>query len=332
MRRLTQHLISNSIEAFVLALETINRPSARYRMEAFCFLFCNAWELLMKAKLFQKNGKIYYRKKRKKPRRSLSIDDCLTRVFTSSDDPVRLNIERIHDLRNNATHLVVPFVPRGIMGVFQAGVLNYPRALRDWFGINLSDRMRLGMMPLVYDFDPKEQSLDYAKMRRRLPAETIHWLTDFQEEVRRQAVELAEVSDRFYIPIEIKVGIVRSKNKADITISSGDEIDGTTKALVFQVPKDPDKTHPYRRKEVLQLVNSQLGPARRINNYDMQCIKEVYKIKAKGNLYYKSKFGTPQYSPHLVDWIVKQVNNTPDFSTRVRAEMRRRTQGSRGMT
>ncbi|MFC2059608.1 DUF3644 domain-containing protein [Chloroflexota bacterium] len=51
MKRLTRNLRDSSIEAFILALETINRPSIRYRMEAFCILYCNAWELLIKAKL-----------------------------------------------------------------------------------------------------------------------------------------------------------------------------------------------------------------------------------------------------------------------------------------
>ena len=138
MKRLTRDLRENSIEAFILALETVNRPSVKYRMEAFCFLFCNAWELLMKAKILNDGNKIFYRKKRKQPRRSLSLDDCLNCVFTSESNPIKLNIKTIHELRNNAIHLVIPFIPIDIMGLFQAGVLNYPQVLQDWFGISLS--------------------------------------------------------------------------------------------------------------------------------------------------------------------------------------------------
>jgi hypothetical protein len=115
MRRLTKSLIENSIEAFIHAVETINRPSVKYRMESFCFLFCNSWELLMKAKLLNDGNKIYYKKKRKQPRRSLSLDDCVNRIFTSESDPVKLNIKTIHELRNNAIHLVIPFIPVDIM-------------------------------------------------------------------------------------------------------------------------------------------------------------------------------------------------------------------------
>ena len=43
-------LLNKSVDAYVLALETINRLSIQYRLEAFCYLICNAWELLLKGK------------------------------------------------------------------------------------------------------------------------------------------------------------------------------------------------------------------------------------------------------------------------------------------
>lgn len=192
MKRLTKNLIENSIEAFVHALETINRPSVKYRIEAFCFLFCNAWELLLKAKLLHEGKKIFYPKQRKKPRRSLSLDDCLNRVFTSEIEPIKLNIKTIHDFRNNAIHLVIPFIPIDIMALFQAGVLNYPKALHEWFGINLSDQIPLGMMVLIYDFDPKQHSLENARITRKLSSETVLWINEFQRNIREQATLLGE--------------------------------------------------------------------------------------------------------------------------------------------
>jgi len=314
MKRLTRNLIENSIEAFVLALETINRLAITYRIEAFCFLFCNSWELLMKAKLLHDGNKIFYRKKRKKPRRSLSLDDCLNRIFTTESDPVKLNIKRIHDLRNNATHLVIPFIPRDIMGLFQAGVINYPKALQDWLGISLSDRIPLGMMVLVYDFDPKQHSLEHAKMTRRLSAEMIRWLTEFQEEIRDQAASLGKSAQQFYIPIDLKLAIVKKPDKSDIVLSSG--ISGE-EALIIAIPKNSDKTHPYRGKEVEELVNQRLGE-KLINKYDIQCIRQVYKIESKAEFYYRSKFGPPQYSDKFLEWIIKQTTKNSGFFLRTR--------------
>lgn len=315
MKRLTKNLRENSIEAFILALETVNRPSIKYRMESFCFLFCNAWELLMKAKLLNDGSKIYYKKKRKQPRRSLSLDDCLNRIFTSESDPVKLNIKTIHELRNNAIHLVIPFIPIDIMGLFQAGVLNYPQALQDWFGINLSNRIPLGMMALVYDFDPTQHSLDYAKMKRRLPAETIRWLEKFQQDIRNQTTSLGKSVGQFYIPITLQLAMTKKPSKADIVLSSGI---GGKETLMVEVPKSPDKTHPYRQKEVLELVNEKLVKTPPVNQFDMQCVRKIHNIASRSEFYYKSKFAPPQYSPQFVDWIIKQATESPDFFIRAR--------------
>ncbi len=325
MKRLAKNLIENSIEAFILALETVNRPSVKYRMEAFCFLFCNAWELLMKAKLLNDGNKIFYRKRRKQPRRSFSLDDCLNRVFTSENDPVRINIKTIHEFRNNAIHLVIPFIPSDIMGLFQAGVLNYPKALQDWFGISLSNRIPLGMMVLVYDFDPKQHSLEYARMKRRLSVETFRWLTEFQQDIRNRAAALGDSVQQFYIPIDLKLAITKSPNKADIVLSSGNV---GKEAVIIEVPKNSDRTHPYRRKNVIQLVNQKLeklGGIQQINQHDILCIKRVYNIESKADFYYKSRLWSPQYSGQFVDWIAKQASENPDFFVQTREKYKKRT-------
>lgn len=319
MKRLTKNLIDSSIEAFILALETINRPSVRYRIETFCILFCNSWELLMKAKILSDGHKIFHRKKRNQTRRSLSLDECLDYIFMFENNPMKLNIKRISELRNNAMHLVIPFIPPDIMGLFQAGVLNYPKILQDWFSISLSDRVPLGMMALVYDFDPEKHSLEYAKMRRKLPAETVRWVTDFQQEVRRRAAGLGDKSMQFYIPIDLKLAIVKNPSKAEIVLSSsttGEE------ALILEVPKDIDKTHPHRAKEVVELVNQKLGGRSVINFYDVLCIRKVYNIEYRAEFYYKSKHWSPQYSDTFVEWVIRQAAKTTNFFDRTRRKIR----------
>ncbi len=325
MKRLTRNLINNSIEGFILALETINRPSVTYRAEAFCFLFCNAWELLMKAKILADGGKVFYKKERKQPRRSFTLDKCLDSIFLFENDPIKLNIKSISELRNSAMHLVIPFVPPDIMGLFQAGVRNYPKALHDWFGLNISDRVPLGMMALVYDFDPKMHSLEYPKIKRKLPAETVRWLTSFQQDIRKQAESLGDRIAQFYIPIDLKLAIVKNPDKADIVLSSGTAGQAVAQeALIVEVAKDIDKTHPYRRKDVAGQVNQKLGGSITITPYDIQCIVHIHGIKDRAEFYYKSKLWSPRYSEKFVDWIVAQATKNPDFFNRTRQEEKAR--------
>ena len=71
-------LVEKSVDAYVLALETINRLSIKYRVESFAHLVCNAWELLLKARLLdteKSRNAIYYKKKRNEGKRTLSLRD-----------------------------------------------------------------------------------------------------------------------------------------------------------------------------------------------------------------------------------------------------------------
>ena len=269
----------------------------------------------MKAKLLNEGKKIFKKKERKRNRKSLYFEECLNMIFTSDSDPIKLNLKKIYDFRNDATHLVIPFVPSDIMGLFQAGVINFPKVLKNWFDINLSDRIPLGMMVLIYDFDPKQHSLEYARFTRKLSTETINWLIEFQRSVREQARSIRNNSQQYYIPIDFKLAIVKNLNKADIVLSSG--IKGKD-ALIVEVPKDTDKIYPYRRKEITADINKKLNGKVVISTFDVDCINIVHKTKNKSEYIYSPKFSSPQYSLSYADWIVSKIIKNKDFVTNTR--------------
>ena len=122
-------LLDKSLEAYVLALETINRLTIQYRLESFCYLFCNAWELLLKAKILDGNvdqEDIYYKTPIGKPKRTLSLRDCIKRILPNAKDPMRRNIERIEELRDESVHLVIGQIPTDIMCLFAGGCYQLP--------------------------------------------------------------------------------------------------------------------------------------------------------------------------------------------------------------
>ncbi len=85
-------LLNKSVDAYVLAIETFNRLSAKYRVEAFCYLVCNAWERLLKGKILddtRKRSSIYFPKVRKQQHRTLALRDCIKRMLPNEKDPIR---------------------------------------------------------------------------------------------------------------------------------------------------------------------------------------------------------------------------------------------------
>ena len=83
-------LINKAKEAFVMAIEIYNKPSIQYRLEGFSFFICNAWELMLKAHIINKYGEeaVYYMDKKN---RTISLENCVQKVFTNEKAPLRLN-------------------------------------------------------------------------------------------------------------------------------------------------------------------------------------------------------------------------------------------------
>lgn len=320
-RGLKHKLLEKSIDAYVLSLETINRLSVTYRVEAFLYLICNAWELLLKAKILHDGGKrsqIYYRKRRGEPRRSLSLRDALRRVIPDDRDSTRRNVERLAELRDEATHLVINQVPVEVIGLFQASLLNYHRLLGDWFGLSLSDKVPVGMMALVYDFDPVEFDLTQPRLRRQLGKETADYLLGYTQGLRQEYDDAGRPPE-FWVDIAYRLALVKRQDDGDITLTAGS---GGNVVAVVDRPRDPGDTHPFLQKDLVAAVREALPAEVVFNQHDVKCLVALHGVKRRTDWFYKGKVknSPSQYSPEFRDWILARYRQNPQFF----AETRRR--------
>ena len=314
-------LIEKSIEAYVASLEKINQLSIKYRVEIFAYLICNAWELLLKAKLIEDNRSnkvIYYPKRRRQPRRSISISDAIKRTFINDNDPIRCNLERVIGLRDEAVHLVIDKVPKDILGLFQACVLNYHKCLNQWFKISLSDIVPVGMMTIVYDFNPEEFDLETAAFRKQINRDTFTYLSKLQKEIAEEARELSNPVE-YSIDVSYTLALVKQPSSGDIVLSRGES--GEPLGYV-EIAKDSSKTHPFRRCEVMPQIKEKLDANTSFTQYDWDCIIKVYKIRQRREYYYQGTVpGSPvQYSQQLIDWIINEYEKDRDFFAKTRAK------------
>ena len=322
---LKERLLDKSFEAYILALEIINRLTIEYRLEAFGYLICNAWELLLKAKILEDTDDedaIYYKKSKSKTekgntRRTLSLGDCLNRVMQDKQSPIRRNIELIEELRNESVHLVISQIPRDIMLLFQASVLNYHSYLKKWFNKSLSDRVPAGMMSIVYDIAPEQWDITNSRLQQRLGPDSAKFLSKYCAKIKQERAELQH-SNQFAIGMEYHLVLTKKHSDADIVLSSGPSDEEPTQ--IVEVPKDPSRTHPFRQKELLKELNKKIMPERKINQYDIQCINRVYNIKNKSKYFYQGEVeGSPgQYSKDFMDWIIKKHNRDEHFFDKTR--------------
>ena len=309
---LQERLLDKSIEAYVLALETINRLTIQYRLETFCYLICNAWELLLKSKLILDAGDdevAFYPAKANGEKRSISLTDCLKRLFPISNEPVRKNIERVTELRDESVHLVIGEIPHGVIGLLQACVTNYHRILNDWFQESLSKRYPVPMMNVVYDVDPGRYDLSDSRLEARLGPDAFDFLSKFNAKVETEREALGGAYE-FFIEVQYGVHLVKMSEDADIILTSGES--DHEPAHVVEVAKDSSVTHPFRQMELLSEIK-RFHP--RANRYDIQCINAVFGVKSKREWFYQSKVrGSPgQYSRDFADWIENRFDQNPGF-------------------
>jgi hypothetical protein len=84
-------------------------------------------------------------------------------------------------------------------------------------------------------------------------------------------------------------------------------------APVYQM-MTPDDIYFLRRTDVVSQGNMRIGEARRVNGFDIDCIRKVYLVDdTKADFIYKSKFGSPRYSDAFVDWLVKEYERDSAF-------------------
>lgn len=110
------------IEAFMMDIEIYNKTSIQYRVERFIIFMCNARELMLKAYIFKREGNkhIYFKDK---PGRTISLINCIEKVFTNNKDTLRINLEKIIELRDQSTHLITEEYEMVYVPLFQSSIL-----------------------------------------------------------------------------------------------------------------------------------------------------------------------------------------------------------------
>jgi hypothetical protein len=83
---------------------------------------------------------------------------------------------------------------------------------------------------------------------------------------------------------------------------------------------DPDRSHPYRQKEVIREVNARLDGLN-VNAFDVLSVRRVHAIteESRPEFVHVPKFGSPQYSDAFVDWLVAEDERDPEFFAKAKA-------------
>ena len=306
---MTENLINNfldkSEEAFLMAIEIYNKPTIKYRLEGFSFFICNAWELLLKAKMLKEGSSIYYPNK---VDRTISLSDCVSKVFTNDKDPVRKNLEIIIGLRNTSTHFVIKEMDSIYLPFMQANVLNYSQKMFDFFNRDITKKIDSSFMSLVIN---NEEMSDEEILSRY--GDNIF---SRYSKIKHESSQLisSNSNEKLAIQVDLNVKIVKDIFEAKTTFRIAKE--GEEAVKIIKELKDTNLTHCYNQKRVREIVSDNLrrkGINKKISQYDLKLICDKFNLKYDEKYFYqhiltKSWGCSQQLVDFLTDLLLKNEN------------------------
>ncbi|MCV7496999.1 DUF3644 domain-containing protein [Micrococcus luteus] len=272
----SRRLAANSLSAMLAAIEVYNKPRMEYRDEVTVLMVVNAWELAMKAALRKASKRIFYRKKRGEPYRTFAAEDALKQVEMHKLFPphvdgkgLKANLQALIDYRNQATHLYAADLGEMVYPFMQTCVLNYRDFMLYHFQKDLADSITWQLLPLGAKAPTEPVQFMKAEPSSAAVAEVHNFIDGLRGMIDRAQADGADMQ-RVAAVYDVHLRSVKALSSADLVVSVAK--DGER---VVVKKTDPNLTHPFSAKELLERVNAK-REGRRLTTYDRDvlCSKE----------------------------------------------------------
>jgi hypothetical protein len=286
------------------AIEVYNKPRIEYRSECCVILLLNAWELLLKAILSKNQIRIFERKERGKPYRTLKLWDAFeaARGYFPYDIPwkaVGENIGRLADYRNNVVH----FYNSESLGVViyslaQTSIVNYRDIVQSIFDRDIAAEVNIALLPLSFSAPP--DPIEFLGASSELPrpmSEFLGLISETTRELEGEGIDTA----RFFTVFEVSLQSTKKIQSADIV--AGVQDSSSSGVLLVSRKVDPNKSHPWPQRKILEKVGAEVG-GEEFTSYAFQALLWKYGIKQNDQYcWHNRNTNTFQYSPELAAWI-----------------------------
>lgn len=272
MQNLANQLVDKSIEAFVMGLEIYDKPTIKYRVEGSSFFICNAWELMLKAELLNQGKSIYFKDK---PDRTISLEKATKLIYPDKNTRIRLNLEKIIELRNISTHFITEDYEVKYAPLFQACVLNFTNELIRFHNKDITEHIPQNFLTIHANYEP----LSNEEIKLKYPSEVAQKF--IQQANKIDVLNKEYNSEKFAINIAQKLYITKDRKKADFSVKI--DRDSENHVAIVKELKDPSDTHKYSYNNIITAVNErlkkrniQLGYKSGFNSYVLSLFIEFY--------------------------------------------------------
>lgn len=310
-----ERLLDKAKEAFTMAIELYNKPTIHYRLEGFSFFICNAWELMLKAYLIKRDGEqaIYFPDK---PNRTISLENCIQKVFTNEKAPLRLNLNKIVELRNTSTHFITEEYEMVYIPLLQACVFNFVDKMQEFHGIDMTEIIPENFITLSV----KIKALDETEIRGKYTEQVSERLIGTMNSI---APMIEDHNSAFAIRVEHRY--FQTKKREEATETYYISRDSEEAARIIKEIKNPNDTHKYTAKSSIAEINKRLqrngicmlfrGTEVQMNTYHFGLFTAYFGMKDNERFCFVNRIDkVPRYyySIQAIDFIVDEIKKAPD--------------------
>lgn len=335
MKKKTKQFLERSINSFLLSIEFFNRPYENGRVEAVFIMLDHSFEMLMKAIIYEKTGKI--REKRKKYnydyKRCINVlKDTLNLI--NENQAIIFNV--INDLRDSAMHHIISLSEEFFYFYAQAGVTLFNDILSKQFIKPLKDYLPERVLPISTNppsnidvFFDKEFSIIKKLIlpRKRKRAEAIAKLRPLM--ILESNINVKDNLTTDYKMNELLSQLKKGKSWKDlfpgiITLKMDTDGSGLTYSLrltkkeglpVRLLQEGEDKSKAIVIKEINMLDRYSLGSTKVAKELGITCPKVLALVEfldvQKNDEYFKEfiigKTRFKRYCPKVVTYLQKRI-------------------------
>lgn len=149
MKKEVKHLYRKSVDSLILSIELFNRPDDCARVHGVLIFMDHAFEMLLKAAIIHKGGRI----KEKRERETLGFSSCVRKAF--SDGAIKflneeevLTLQSLNGLRDAAQHYTLEMSEQYLYFQAQAGLTLFRDITKRVFDIDLKTKLPVRVLPL----------------------------------------------------------------------------------------------------------------------------------------------------------------------------------------
>jgi hypothetical protein len=205
MKKEARLLLEKAVDSFVLSIEHFNRPSNQGRTSTVLILLDHSFEMLLKASILHKGGRI----RKLKERQTIGFAECVRAALDGTvkflDSDQALTLQMINSLRDAAQHHLIDISESQFYMHAQSGVTLFRDILKAIFAQQLSARMPERVLP-VSTTPPITLSVlfdhEIATIRKLL-APRLRRQTEAAARIRALAIMDASIQGEYLQPSDI---------------------------------------------------------------------------------------------------------------------------------